>query len=89
MNTPKEILEHTIKLVAVDRAETHGDYKSVYGTVAELWSAYRDEPYTVQDVLVMMALLKIGRTTSGKTNIDDFVDLAGYAALAGASRDGT
>jgi len=89
METPKEILEQAITLVAVDRAKTHGDYKEVYGRVADLWAAYRGEPYTVQDVLVMMALMKVGRIPSGTTNPDDIVDTIGYMGLAGASRDGS
>ena len=39
---------------------------------------------TADDVAIMMILLKISRHTQGeKINIDNFVDMAGYAAIAG------
>jgi hypothetical protein len=31
----------------------------------------------------LMLLLKIARSTAGRTNADDYTDMAGYAALAG------
>jgi hypothetical protein len=37
---------------------------------------------TPHDVAIMMALLKIARTQTGVYNRDDYVDAAGYIALA-------
>ena len=39
---------------------------------------------TAVDVALMMILLKISRNNQGrKINMDNFVDMAGYAAIAG------
>ena len=39
---------------------------------------------TAEDVALMMVLLKISRNTQGnKSNIDNFIDMCGYAAIAG------
>jgi hypothetical protein len=40
-------------------------------------------PITADEVAIMMVLLKIGRTKSRKAVKDHFVDMAGYAAIAG------
>jgi hypothetical protein len=37
---------------------------------------------TPHDVAIMMALLKLARTQTGTYNRDDYVDAAGYVALA-------
>ena len=41
-------------------------------------------------VALMMNLLKVARTKTGDFNLDDFVDMTGYAGCAGeiASRSG-
>ena len=36
-----------------------------------------------EEVAIMMMLLKVGRTKSRKAVKDHFVDMAGYAAIAG------
>ena len=43
---------------------------------------------TADDVAIMMILLKISRSTQGeKFNIDNFIDMVGYAAIAGEIGD--
>ena len=42
---------------------------------------------TCDDVAVMMALLKISRSTQGKFNVDDYIDAAAYMAIAGELKD--
>lgn len=85
--------DHLIKsaadLVANDRANTHGDKRQNHKNIAALWNAYlsirRDPaaPLNEIDVALMMAQLKIARTQLGAHNPDDYVDLVGYAAIAG------
>lgn len=38
---------------------------------------------TADQVALMMVLLKVARTKTGGLNIDDYVDMAGYAGVAG------
>ena len=51
--------------------------------IARLWSAYLDTLVAPSDVALMMALAKIARTKTGELNPDDFIDMAGYAGIAG------
>jgi hypothetical protein len=51
--------------------------------IAKFWSSYIGQALNAHDVACMMALLKIARTQTGETNPDDYIDIAGYAAIAG------
>lgn len=75
-------------LVDGDRRESHGDPKQSFERIAALWSAYTGVTLSARDVAMMMALLKIGRTCYGKNNDDDYVDAAGYIAIASEVNDG-
>lgn len=84
-----DILAQASKLVSGDRQKTHGDKLQNHQNIARLWSAYlrnRSNPaqdISALDVALMMALLKISRTQLGDQNPDDYVDGAGYMAIAG------
>jgi hypothetical protein len=84
-----DILLEARQCITVDRAATHGDAEDSFQTIADVWSWYLsnrllpDDPLTPADVAMMMALFKIGRIFGNKTHEDNYVDLAGYAALAG------
>jgi hypothetical protein len=77
-------------LVGGDRQKTHGDKVENHGNIARLWNAYllNKKNYTVgiplsaHDIAMLMALLKVARTQAGSHNLDDYVDLAGYAGVA-------
>lgn len=76
------------ELVAGPRAVTHGDMELTHTRISDLWSAYLrgcEDPFALGavDVLNMMELMKIGRRLGGEHNVDDYIDAAGYAALAG------
>ena len=73
-----------------DRATTHGNMMENHENIASLWDAYitnkfDTEAWTISalDVANMMELLKVARRQSGAHNIDDYIDGAGYAAVAG------
>lgn len=82
--TSKQLLLKAADLVSGERRASHGDAFSNFSHTARLWTAYlngRGE-ITAHDVPMMMVLLKVSRTQSGKFNEDDYVDAAGYSALA-------
>ena len=88
--TKEEILEEASRLVAKDRNLSHGDAFSNHAEIAEYWNIFLDQKLqpmaniTAVDVALMMILLKISRNNQGrKINMDNFVDMAGYAAIAG------
>ena len=70
--------------ITVDRDATHGDAEDSFQTIADVWSWWLcnrplpDDPLTPADVAMMMA-----RISGNSTHVDNYTDLAGYAALAG------
>lgn len=86
----QQIASRAAELVSGDREKTHGDKAVNFGNIARLWNAWlvnKDGPrghlLTGADVADLMELLKIARRASGEFNADDFIDAAGYAAIAG------
>ena len=81
--TAEDISAKAAALVGGERAKSHGDKAVNHANIGRLWSAYLGVSITPVQVALMMALLKIARTQSGSLNLDDFIDLAGYAGCAG------
>jgi hypothetical protein len=82
MSVKEKILEAATEAVA-DREFTHGECVENNKNIAELWTAYLGVPLTADEVAIMMILLKIARTKSRTAVKDHYVDMAGYAAIAG------
>jgi|TARA_R100001460_G_scaffold42284_4_gene78361 hypothetical protein len=92
--TKEEILIKAQEIVSNDRNVSHGDAYKNHAEIAEYWNTFLDNKLkpmaniTAEDVALMMVLLKISRNNQGKKfNIDNFVDIAGYAAIAGEIGD--
>jgi len=83
-----DLLAQASELVSQTRAATHGDAHANHWNIARLWNAFLSirpepaDPLSPRDVALMMALLKIARTQLGDYNSDDYVDAAGYIAIA-------
>ena len=83
MKKALDILAEAGMLIGGDRNETHGDYRVEAARIAEMWSAICDVDIAPENVPLMMIALKVARASGkGRLNRDDFVDIAGYAALA-------
>lgn len=82
------VLATAATLVDGDRREAHGDPKQSFNRIAALWSAYTGVTISPKDVAQMMVLLKMARAMYGQHNDDDYVDQAGYIALASEVSDG-
>lgn len=84
-----DILYEAMHCINVDRAATHGDAEDSFSEIAKLWDWWLqnrtipEAELLPEDVAMMMALFKIGRIAGNPTHDDNYVDLAGYAALAG------
>ena len=92
-----EILEAARKCVCEDREEQYGTPEDNFGVIASMWEAYLrtgkcvsrpcDIEIQADDVAMMMALVKMARIITAPQPLtpspDSFVDLCGYAALAG------
>jgi hypothetical protein len=79
----KQYCETAGDLVSNDRAQTHGDASKSFDIVARLWSAYLTTNIAGSQVPLMMMMFKVARSMNGNFNKDDYVDMCGYAALAG------
>jgi hypothetical protein len=80
-----EILEIANKLIAEDRAITHGDAERNFTAIAGAWQAYlagRAEITSV-DVAAMMVILKMCRSRNNSGHLDSWIDGAGYSAIGG------
>ena len=92
--TKEEILKKAKELITGDRNETHGDAYRNHAEIAEFWNIFLDKKLqpmaniSAEDVALMMVLMKISRNSQGKkSNIDNFIDMCGYAAIAGEIND--
>jgi hypothetical protein len=80
----KRVLEQALDLVSGDRADAHGPIWENHNNIAMLWNGYlyNKDYLLAADVANMMELLKIARRKLGTFSEDDYVDGAGYAAVA-------
>lgn len=89
--TAKEMLAQAIA-VNGERQECYGDVEPVCEATAFLWRAYllgSKRTIAPADVALMMALHKIARACCGPVvHVDHYVDIAGWAALAGEMEEG-
>jgi Domain of unknown function (DUF6378) len=85
---PEDYAMKAAELISGERAQQHGDFADTYSRVSVLWTAWlkiRQHPereLNARDVLIMMALMKLGRRESGNLNKDNPVDEIGYTALS-------
>ena len=83
----EDILSDASRLVSGDRAKAYGDKKILHDKIATMWSAYTDYDINAEQVAIMMAILKIARTTTGSSSPDSYTDGAAYIAIAGEMHD--
>ncbi len=79
-----ELLAYTSELINGERAKDYGEPHQSFEKIAKLWSTYLHTDISVTDVGMMMILLKVARNGRGKNKQDNFVDICGYASLAGS-----
>jgi hypothetical protein len=86
----KEVLELAISAVA-DREETYDSPSNNFKRIANLWRIHLHNRYgekynhalpilDAADVAMMMTLMKLARLEHDPTSLDQWVDIAGYAA---------
>tara|TARA_R110000787_G_C13063724_1_gene408126 strand:+ start:26 stop:319 length:294 start_codon:yes stop_codon:yes gene_type:complete len=85
MTTAKQILETALSLIGGDRAADYGSMWKNHENIAQLWNGYlydKNETLTAEDVANMMELMKIARRKLGNLKEDNYIDGAGYSAVA-------
>lgn len=75
------ILTEAHTVIYGDREQTYGAPDKNLQTIADLWHIYLGAPINVNDVCVMMILLKASRLKNSPEHHDSQVDICGYAAL--------
>ena len=64
------------------RGNTYGTAESNFTRIAALWNAQLGErltsPLQVEDVAILMLLLKTSRLANSPTHMDSWIDIAGY-----------
>jgi hypothetical protein len=87
----QDVLTEAGNLIDGDRHKQYGEAKDNFALIARYWNGHLGliDFITVRDVAIMMALMKIARVHGdGRKSRDTFVDICGYAALAGEINDG-
>lgn len=88
--TAEQVAMKAAELVSGERQRTHGDKRANHACIAAVWNGIlearqisgRHDPLDAHDVANLMEGLKIARRYTGSFNPDDYIDGAGYAAVA-------
>lgn len=86
--TRDEILKEAARIISTDRADDYGPADESFARIARLWTAYLDVAVSPMDVANMYILSKVQRTLTSPSKSDTWLDIAGYAALAGEMMTG-
>jgi hypothetical protein len=85
-----DIASAAAALVSGDRNQSHGDVLDNHERIAEVWNGILraagkppELALDAHDVANLMEGLKIARRYAGTYNPDDYIDGAGYSAVAG------
>lgn len=83
MKTPvkKTLLQRANDLIYGDREKDYGTPSKNFKDIAEMWSIVLNQPVSPEQVIQMMIALKLCRAINGKSTIDTYTDIAGYAGL--------
>lgn len=85
MNAREKCLREACEIVNGAQQECYGDAEDNFQTIATLWETYLKERgcdivIDSKDVAMMMILLKVARAVYPGSHLDNYVDIAGYAA---------
>ena len=79
----REILQEAERIICGDRQDDYGSASASFERIADMWRAYLGVDIEAMDVANMMILLKVSRSITAPDKADTWLDIAGYAALAG------
>ena len=82
----REYLDTAAKIVTGQRQHDYGDKYQNDANIANFWSSYLDYNISAHDVPICMLLVKVARIKHRPTK-DCYIDMAGYAAIAGEIQD--
>ena len=79
----KDIIEKVASTILGARQDTYGNPEDSFSLISQYWSVYLRIEITPTQVADMMELLKIARRQNQQFHLDNYIDGAGYAILAG------
>ena len=82
----REYLDTAAKIVTGQRQRDYGNKYENHKNISDLWSAYLGKEVSAHDVAICMLLVKVARLKHRPTK-DCYIDMAGYAAIAGEIQD--
>lgn len=65
------------------RGQDYGKPEENFERIAQLWSSYANHEFQIEDVGIMMMLVKVARLMESPHHEDSWVDIAGYSAITG------
>lgn len=84
-----KILLKALDIINGERQDTYGKPEDSFKLIGEYWSNYLSAngkgvkvKVSPRDVAEMMMLFKIARMSGQKPNLDNYLDLVGYAGIA-------
>jgi hypothetical protein len=83
----KDILTEAHEIIHGDRERTYGSPGVNLENIAELWRVFIERKHhvalslTVEDVAMMMVLMKVARLMHSPRHRDSLIDVAGYVGL--------
>ena len=75
-----EVLDTAKEIVTKDRQNQYGDAEDNFKIISKYWSLFLGYPVDPAEVAVMLILLKVARMGANIEYLDNWVDVAGYAA---------
>lgn len=81
--TRDEILETARAAVSGDRDMSYGSPEDSFEAISRLWAALDGRDMTPVQVALYMIGLKCARAMANPDHLDNWIDVAGYAACGG------
>ena len=76
------LLDEAKRTITGERQDQYGAPEDSFSRIAAYWTTYLGRPVSALDVAHLMALMKLARAQGQGFRRDNYVDLAGYAAIA-------
>lgn len=81
-NNLGSLLDEAKQTITGERQDQYGAPEDSFSRIAAYWTTYLARPVSSLDVAHLMALMKLARAQGQRFKRDNYVDLAGYAAIA-------
>ena len=81
-NMGQALFDEAAAVINGGRQDVYGRPEHSFGLIGKYWSAYLGLDVDALDVAHMMMLFKIARLSGQAVHRDNYIDIAGYTAIA-------